>query len=128
MSVRAAAQARPAAVTAGGRSELARRQTRLAWILLIPSLVIVALVALVPLLQTIYQSFTDARLASQRPVQFVGLANYSDLIQDPNWWHSVLVTVEFAVLTVVFEFVLGMIIALVVNSNFPGRGPMRADM
>jgi trehalose/maltose transport system permease protein len=128
MSVRAEAQARPAVVPTGGRSELVRRQTRLAWILLTPSLLVVALVALIPLLQTIAQSFTNARLASQRPVEFVGLANYRDLVQDPAWWHSVLVTVEFTILTVIFEFVLGMIIALVVNSNFRGRGPMRAAM
>jgi trehalose/maltose transport system permease protein len=128
MSVRAEAQAPAAAIPTGRHSELVRRQTRLAWILLIPSLLVVALVALVPLLQTIYQSFTNARLASQRPVEFVGLQNYIDLIQDPAWWHSVLVTVEFTLMTVIFEFILGMIIALVVNSNFRGRGPMRAAM
>jgi trehalose/maltose transport system permease protein len=128
MSVRAEAQARAAAIPTGRHSELVRRQTRLAWILLIPSLLVVALVALVPLLQTIYQSFTNARLASQRPVEWVGLANYIDLITDPAWWHSVLVTVEFTIMTVIVEFVLGIIIALVVNSNFRGRGPMRAAM
>ena len=37
-------------------------------------------------------------------------------------------TVKFTVITVVFEFILGMIIALVVNSNFKGRGVMRAVM
>ncbi|HEX8966962.1 MAG TPA: sugar ABC transporter permease, partial [Chloroflexota bacterium] len=41
---------------------------------------------------------------------------------------SIVVTVQFTVLTVAFEFVLGLIIALVVNSNFKGRGPMRAAM
>jgi trehalose/maltose transport system permease protein len=129
MSVRAETQARPAAVPGAARhGELVRRQTRLAWILLIPSLLVVALVALIPLLQTVYQSFTDARLASQRPVQWVGFDNYADLLTDPAWWHSVLITVEFTILTVVFEFALGMIIALVVNSNFPGRGAMRAAM
>src|SRR5438876_155113 len=59
------AQARPVTAIAAPRvgSDLVRRQTRLAWILLAPSLLVVALVAIVPLLQTIYQSLTDARLA-----------------------------------------------------------------
>lgn len=96
--------------------------------LLAPSLLVVLLVAIVPLLQTIYQSFTDARLASARPTQFIGLRNYTDLLMDGQFWHAVLVTVIFTIVTVVFEFVLGMIIALVVNSNFKGRGPMRAAM
>ena len=45
-----------------------------------------------------------------------------------NFRNSIWVTVKFTVITVVFEFLLGMIIALVVNSNFKGRGPMRAAM
>jgi trehalose/maltose transport system permease protein len=129
MSVEARTQARAAGVAAPRvTSDLVRRQTRLAWILLAPSLLVVALVALVPLVQTIYQSLTDARLASTRAVQFVGLRNYADLLTDGGFLHSIWVTVLFTILTVVFEFVLGMIIALVVNSNFTGRGPMRAAM
>ena len=42
----------------------ARARTRFAWLLLLPTLVVVALVALVPLLQTVWMSFTDARLGS----------------------------------------------------------------
>ncbi len=129
MTVRAEAQPRPLAQGgARGHSMLVREQTRLAWLLLAPSLLVVVLVALVPLLQTIYQSFTNARLASERPVQFVGLTNYVNLVQDGDFRHAIWVTVQFAVLTVAFEFLLGMIVALVVNSNFKGRGPMRAAM
>lgn len=109
-------------------SKLVQAQTRLAWILLAPSLVVVALVALIPLLQTISQSFTNARLASDRPVAFVGLNNYILLLTDGDFRHSIWVTVQFAVVTVVFEFLLGLLIALVVNSNFKGRGFMRAAM
>jgi trehalose/maltose transport system permease protein len=96
--------------------------------LLTPSLLVVVLVAIVPLLQTIYQSFTDARLASTRPVNFIGLRNYTDLLADGQFLNAIKVTVLFTILTVAFEFLLGMIVALVVNSNFKGRGPMRAAM
>jgi trehalose/maltose transport system permease protein len=109
-------------------SDLVRRQMRLAWWLLLPSLLVVALVALVPLLQTFYQSLTNERLASARAVQFVGLKNYADLLVDDAFRHSIGVTVLFTILTVAFEFVLGLGIALVVNANFKGRGPMRAAM
>jgi trehalose/maltose transport system permease protein len=109
-------------------SKLVQAQTRLAWILLAPSLLVVALVALVPLIQTIAQSFTNARLASERPVSFVGLTNYINLLSDGDFLHSIYVTIQFTVLTVFFEFVLGLGIALVVNSNFRGRGVMRAAM
>src|SRR6266536_5412369 len=129
MSVEAHTRARPAAIaTPKISSDLVRRQTRLAWMLLAPSLLVVALVAIVPLLQTIYQSLTDARLASARPVQFIGLRNYTDLLTDGQFLNAIKVTVLFTILTVAFEFLLGLIIALVVNSNFKGRGPMRAAM
>jgi trehalose/maltose transport system permease protein len=129
MSVEARTQARAAPVTAPAvHSDLVRRQTRLAWWLLLPSLLVVALVALVPLLQTIYQSFTNERLASGRAVQFVGLKNYVDLVQDDAFRHAIWITILFTILTVFFETILGMGIALVVNSNFKGRGPMRAAM
>src|SRR5439155_27299568 len=75
-----------------------------------------------------YLSLTNARLASAQPTVFVGLKNYADLLRDTAFAHSIWVTVLFSIITVVFEFVLGMIIALVVNSNFKGRGLMRAAM
>ena len=131
MSVRAETQPRAAAARRrppAATGSIAERHTGLAWALLAPSLLLVVLVAFVPLFQTIGQSFTDARLASARPVNFVGLRNYADLLQDDAFRHSIWVTVLFTLLTVVFEFLLGLMIALVVNSNFKGRGPMRAAM
>src|SRR5205807_8479957 len=56
------------------------------------------------------------------------LRNYQNLLHDTLFRHSIWVTVEFAVITVVFEFVLGTLIALVVNSNFKGRGAVRTAM
>jgi trehalose/maltose transport system permease protein len=112
----------------GGTLSLTRSQTRLAWLLLAPTLAVVAFVALYPLLQTIWQSFTDARLASGREPQFVGLRNYERLIGDQTFLNSIVVTVQFTVLTIIFEFILGLIIAMVINSNFRGRGAMRAAM
>jgi trehalose/maltose transport system permease protein len=129
MSVRVETRVQPVPVaTPVVHSKLIQAQTRLAWILLSPSLLIVALVALVPLLQTFAQSFTNARLASSRPVSFVGLDNYINLLQDVDFLHSIWVTVQFTIMTVAFEFVLGLGIAMVVNSNFKGRGFMRAAM
>jgi trehalose/maltose transport system permease protein len=129
MSVTAETRVQAAPVAAPRtHSKLVAAQTRLAWILLIPSLLVVVLVALVPLAQTISQTFTNARLASDRPVQFVGLTNYANLLTDTDFLRSIWVTIQFSVVTVFFEFVLGLGIALVVNSNFKGRGFMRAAM
>jgi trehalose/maltose transport system permease protein len=109
-------------------TRLQRRQTRLAWILLAPSLVVVVAVAFYPLGQTVYQSFTDKQFLEIEPTKWIGLENYKDLIHDSIFRDAVYTTVKFTLITVLFEFVLGLIIALVVNSNFKGRGMMRAVM
>ncbi len=89
----------------------------------------VAFVAFYPLGQTVYESFTDRQfLGGLEPTRWVGLQNYRDLIHDTIFRDAVVVTVKFTVITVSIEFVLGLIIALVVNSGFKGRGVMRAVM
>jgi trehalose/maltose transport system permease protein len=109
-------------------TQLSERQARLAWLLLLPTIAVLAFIAVYPLGRTLYDSFTNARLGSTRPTHGVGLQNYQDLLHDSLFRHSVWVSVKFAVITVIFEFVLGTLIALVVNSNFKGRGLMRAAM
>ena len=109
-------------------TKLKRRQTRLAWLLLVPSLAVVALVALYPLGKTIFQSFTDEEFLALNPASWVGLENYKDLWNDTIFRDSIWTTLKFTVITVSFEFVLGLTIALIVNSSFKGRGLMRAVM
>jgi trehalose/maltose transport system permease protein len=111
------------------RSKLQRRQTRIGWLLLIPALLVVALVAIYPLGKTIYYSFTNQEfLQGIEPTKWVGLENYRTLWHDTIFRNAVWETIKFTLITVGFEFVLGMIIALVVNSSFKGRGAMRAVM
>jgi len=81
-----------------------------------------------PLGKTIYQSFTDQEFLSLTPTKWVGLQNYRELWHDTLFRNSIWETIKFTLITVAFEFVLGLVIALVVNSSFKGRGAMRAIM
>ena len=111
------------------RTKLQRRQTRFAWLLLVPALAVVAFVAIYPLGRTVYQSFTDQEfLAGITPTKWVGLDNYHQLIHDTIFRDTVVLTIKFTAITVSLEFLLGLTIALVVNSHFKGRGIMRAIM
>ena len=98
-------------------TKLQRRQTRLAWVLLVPSLAVVALVALYPLGKTVYQSFTNEEFLALTPTEWVGLQNW-DLWHDTLFRDSIWITIKFTVITVSIEFALGLMIALVVNSSF----------
>src|SRR3954463_8475280 len=110
-------------------TKLQRRQTRLAWLLLVPALAGVVFVAIYPLGKGVYQSFTNQEfLAGINPTKWVGLDNYHTLIHDTIFRDTVVLTIKFTVITVSIEFLLGLVIALVVNSSFKGRGVMRAIM
>lgn len=115
-------------------SWLTTSRVRAAWLFLMPMLVVLALVALWPLLRTIWLSFTDANLLHMEDAKFTGLDNFvykdgakwSGVLADPLWWRAVKNTLWFTFFTVTIETTLGFIIALVLHRSFPGRGLVRA--
>lgn len=104
---------------------LTLRQVRLAWILVLPTLLVVVLVAGYPLAQVFYWSFFKADIAFVEPPEFVGLENYAYLFQDPDFRQALWNTLKFTVISVSLETVLGLAIALIIHSNFRGRGLVR---
>ncbi|WP_081427127.1 carbohydrate ABC transporter permease [Sorangium cellulosum] len=127
MSTPADPKATIEATPARGAS-LEKRRTTIAWLFLLPTLVVVGFIALYPLVQTFYLSFTNARLGTGEPAAFVGAQNYVDLARDSYFHDAVLLTVLFTVVTVLSELALGLAIALIVNSQFKGRSAVRAAM
>jgi trehalose/maltose transport system permease protein len=108
------------------RAGIESSRARIAWLMIIPTLLVVALVAGYPLFRTIQMSFTNTNLAQPGMERGIGFANFQFLFQDATWWLSVRNTLIFTVGSVAIEFLLGLGIALVINSHFPGRGIMRA--
>lgn len=118
------------------QSALTKQRIRSAWIFLAPMLIILALVALEPLGRSIWLSLTDARLdrLGGAGVTFIGLENYfgdyglffnrGNFI-DPAWAGAVKNTLFFAVCSVTLETAFGLIVALVLNAQFKGRGLVR---
>jgi trehalose/maltose transport system permease protein len=123
----------PGTVRHRGGFTLQSRQARLAWIMLVPALAVIVLVALYPLASTIYASFTDEQFLGSE-TKFVGLANYYNIFTNnvnagyPDFFAAITLTLKFAVWSVVLEFAIGLGVALVLNSQFKGRGFMRAAM
>ncbi len=110
------------------QSAWAKQRERLAWLLVAPSVLVVAVVALYPLFQTFRLSFTNARFGSSRPEKYVGFDNYSRILGDDvfrsSFWH----TIVFTIGSVSIEAILGIVIALVINSQFKARGLVRTAM
>lgn len=108
------------------RAGIESSRARIAWLMILPTLLVVALVAGYPLFRTIQMSFTNTNLAQPGMERGIGFANYQFLFQDATWWLSVRNTLIFTFGSVAIEFVLGLGVAMVINSQFPGRGIMRA--
>lgn len=106
-------------------SRLTRERVRYAWMFMAPMLIVLALVAAWPLGRTMWFGLTDANLSDLGSAQFIGLANFTYLLVDPDWWTAFKNTVIFTFWSVLFETVLGLGIALAINANMPGRGLMR---
>jgi trehalose/maltose transport system permease protein len=110
------------------QSTLAKQRERVAWLLVLPSLLVVAIVALYPLIETVRLSFTNTRLASAREPRNVGFENYQSLLTEDAFRSALSHTIVFTVSSVVLETLLGLAIALVIHSNFRGRGGVRTSM
>lgn len=104
---------------------LTLRQTRLAWALILPTLLVVLLVAGYPLAQVFYWSFYKADIAFVEKPEFIGFENYLYLLKDPEFRLATWNTLRFTVISVSLETLLGLAIALVIHSRFRGRGLVR---
>src|SRR3984893_18227059 len=100
---------------------------RFAYYMVAPALICMALVAFYPMVNTIVTSLTDTTFG-QNTTKFVGLDNYTKLVQDPTFCTSIWTSFRLTIITVVFELVPGLSVALVVSSSFRGRGVVRASM
>lgn len=91
-------------------------------IFILPPLIYVCLLYLKPLLETFWLSFCYKNLL--RPnlgAVFSGIENYLWMFSYPAFWASLLRTFVFTVGTGVFSIVIGLLIALLMNFDFPGK-------
>ncbi|MFF3905765.1 carbohydrate ABC transporter permease [Streptomyces sp. NPDC001848] len=96
------------------RSAAARRRDLPAALLLIlPAVAGFAVFFAYPTLRGIYLSFTDFHVLS--PPNWVGSANFREMFGDDVFWHSLLVTVYFVVLSVCFGTLISLVTAVVLH-------------
>ena len=76
-----------------------------------------------PLLSSVYYSFTSYSILNKGT--FVGLENYRTLFHDAQFWQSVSNTLIFTAMSVPVNIILGIIIALLLNTKIMGRGIYR---
>ena len=96
------------------------RTTLVAWVFLLPALVLLSLSVLIPALMALLMSFTKTGLDVTDPLVFVGLANLRRLAGDPMFF-KVLINTLIYLVGVVPPIVLGSLaLAVLLNRSLPG--------
>ncbi|HET9898856.1 MAG TPA: sugar ABC transporter permease [Streptosporangiaceae bacterium] len=101
-----------------GFSGFIRRHKLAPYLLLAPALIGIALVLLWPLAQVVLYSFQNyglPQVTGAEPVQWLGLANFTQIVRDSEFWLSLRITVLFAAVAVPLTLVAGTLVGLLLN-------------
>ncbi|MBD3335521.1 MAG: ABC transporter permease subunit [Candidatus Eisenbacteria bacterium] len=104
-----------------------RKEERFGWALVAPALSVVLLVAVFPLVWTLWESLHlhDLRMP-WKGYPFVGAGNYLEAVRDPRLGGSLLHTFFFTVVTVSLELIAGLFLALALRRRYRyGRAWLR---
>jgi len=99
---------------------------RSALLFVAPLAAVLLAVAVFPILYSFYVSLFSLKLTRPGRMPFVGLDNYVAVLSDSHFWLAVERTAYFSVLSVVAIAVLALLVALLLNEEFPGRRALGA--
>ncbi len=97
------------------------------YLLLAPSLLILTVFLLFPLIWNVYLSMHDVTFSNiLKNWEFVGLRNFADLLSDPDFYSSLKVSVLFVGGSVALQFLVGLVIAVLLNQQVRGSNALLA--
>jgi len=102
------------------------RSNLLFTLFLLPSVLAFVMVIIIPFIMGIYYSFTDWNAITGTEVKWVGLKNYFAVLTDITFLHSFLVTVAYALMSIVVLNICAFFMALLVTSKLKLNGIYRA--
>jgi len=120
----AADRPRDSRPAAGDRAATDRR---LGYLLVAPVVILLLAVTALPLISNVWNSLHSDNLSlAGQPHKFLGVSNYSTMFTSPLWTAALERTLAFTVITVIFDMVVALALALMLNRKFRGRGVLRA--
>ena len=99
---------------------------KLAMGLLAPSMLLLAVLVLIPMLSNIQISFFDMPLNPNSDAVFIGLSNYLEILSDSEFYRSLGLTVAYTFLVVAGSTALGFAVAILLNRKFRFRKTVRS--
>src|SRR3954471_3830262 len=103
-------------------------EKRLAFLMVSPSMILIAIVAAYPILYAIWLSLHEysVRVAGlSRWAGPLGLRNYTTALQDSEFWSALVTTLVFTASSVFLELLIGLAMALAMHAAFKGQGVLR---
>ncbi len=91
------------------------------WAFTIPSLAVMLVLMVFPLMTTIWLSFNRLLIRDLQNPTFIGLDNYREVLDDPEFWAAVRFTLTFVVITVPIQMLFGLALALLLDRVGRGR-------
>ena len=104
-------------------SAAAKREQNWAYIMVAPTIIGLIVLNLWPFVQTLYTSFCEHLGFGH--YKFVGLQNYIDIFQRPEFWRATWNTIYFCILTVPLGLFLSLLVAMLLNAKIRGKGAFR---
>jgi multiple sugar transport system permease protein len=89
---------------------------------IIPTIAFLIVFNVFPLVYSLGYSFTDFRASTNAPANWVGLANYRDLLNDPFIWRNFSITARYVIVSVAGQVVVGFGLAMLLNRPMPYKG------
>jgi multiple sugar transport system permease protein len=105
-----------------------RRRTLFCYLMIAPALFLVLVLGIYPMLDSLRLAVLqyDLMRIPTEGTPFVGLQNFQTIFQDPRFLQTLRNTIVFVVIAVGSVVFLGLLIAQVLNLEFPGRGTLRS--
>jgi multiple sugar transport system permease protein len=100
-------------------------ERRLAFAMVSPSMLLIALVAAYPIIYAIWLSLHEYSVRVAGLSRWAGLNNYSEALSNPDFWDAMRTTLVFSVVSVTFELLIGLAMALCMHEAFKGQGLLR---
>lgn len=96
-----------------------KREVLVGYLVLLPVFITFILIILYPTLKAFYESLTNASIFVSEP-SFIGLKNYRTILTDTKFFMALLRSLILVVSAVVLQYVLGLILALLLNEELKG--------
>ena len=102
-----------------------QKTKRTALIMLAPAILFLALLIAFPLGKVVHDAFSHVHLINKSMSGFAGLDNFKTIVSDEHFGQAVKNTICWTVFSVLGEYVLGMVTAVLLNQKFKGRAIFR---